>query len=173
MCKANRRCCPQFSRRIWVCVCHEQLSVVLWGWFGSAPSQAQRQPGPGKVIRGDKALCTHSLFGIQADPRVSSWAAFPGAEPELMVSAHPAVCPCSLVLLPCPQHRAGTSKPCLELHLSHKTTGYCSFSALDTLLSTIHYFCLNSRNHFCPKWCPAEHVVQNLLIFVYTHKLRR
>lgn len=55
---------------------------MLWG-CGSAQSQAQRQPGSGKVIRGDKALCTHSLFAIQAEPRVSSWAAFTGAEPEL------------------------------------------------------------------------------------------
>lgn len=83
----------------------------LWG-RGSALSQAQRQPGPGKVIRGDKALCTHSLFGIQADPRVSSWAAFTAGwawahEPGL-VSAHPAMCLCSPVLLPGPQPRAGT-----------------------------------------------------------------
>lgn len=54
---------------------------MLWG-RGSALSQAQGQPGPGKVIRGDKAPCTHRLFGIQADPGVSSWAAFTGAEPE-------------------------------------------------------------------------------------------
>lgn len=87
VCKSKHRMLlPVLQKNLGLCLLWAALSCslgMLWG-RGSALSQAQRQPGPGKMIRGDKALSTHSLFGIQADPRVSSWAAFTGAEPELM-----------------------------------------------------------------------------------------
>lgn len=50
--------------------------LVVHQGCGWALPQAQKQLGPGKVIRGDQALCTHSLFGIPANPGVSSLAAF-------------------------------------------------------------------------------------------------
>lgn len=49
-----------------------------WG-CGWTLYQAQKQLGPGKVTGGDKALCAHSLFGIQTNPGVSGLAAFTGS----------------------------------------------------------------------------------------------